>query len=216
MRPYADLPTISTYNGIYREPYDFLFHPIAPCDSLIVAHNPRRETSENSGTIGFYFGPSLEHYRSYRCLTSNPDQVRILDNIILYPASLVLPSRTNYIVAYRLYRSTNPHSSNVSTTHAIFQLRTPSLNHSLPFLPSPQHRSFHQPFPQHHLFQYPSRPSLAINPPPTPAPTLLVGLATKNCWAIVLSKTPIPSLTMKIFFCTSWPSRRPRAPPKTP
>ncbi len=111
MRPYADLPTISAYNGIYREPYDFLSHPIAPCGTLIVAHNPRHETWDNFGTICFYLGPSLAHYRSYRCLTSDTDQVRISDkNIILYPVPLVLPpallvstscfpSRTKYIAA---------------------------------------------------------------------------------------------------------------------
>jgi hypothetical protein len=96
MRPYADLLTISAYNGAQREPYDFLSHPIAPCGTLIVAHNPRRETWDNFGTVGFHLGPSLEHYRSYRCLTSDSDEIRISDNIILYPAPLVLSGASRF------------------------------------------------------------------------------------------------------------------------
>ena len=85
-RPYADLQSISAYNGIYREPYDFLSHPIAPCGTLIVLHNTRRETWDNFGLIGFYLGPALHHYRSYHCLVSDSDSYRACDNIILYPS----------------------------------------------------------------------------------------------------------------------------------
>jgi hypothetical protein len=62
LHAYSDLHSISAYNGIYREPYDFLSHPIAPCGTLIVLHNTRRETWDNFGLIGFYLGPSLNHY----------------------------------------------------------------------------------------------------------------------------------------------------------
>jgi hypothetical protein len=89
--PYADLPSISAHNGIYREPYDFLSHPIAPCGTLIVLYNTRRETWDNFGLIGFYFGPARAHYRPYHCLVSDSDSYRVWDNIILYPAPLVLP-----------------------------------------------------------------------------------------------------------------------------
>jgi hypothetical protein len=91
LRPYADLPAISAYNGIYRTPYDFLSHPIAPCGTLIVLHNTRRETWDNFGLIGFYLRRALKHYRSYNCLVSDSDSYRVCDNIILYPAPLVLP-----------------------------------------------------------------------------------------------------------------------------
>jgi hypothetical protein len=96
LRPYADLPTISAYNGIYRRPYDFLSHPIAPCGTLIVLHNTRRETWDNFGLIGFYLGPALKHYRSYNCLVSDSDSYRVCDNIILYPAPLVFPGASRF------------------------------------------------------------------------------------------------------------------------
>jgi hypothetical protein len=95
-RPYADLPSISAYNGIYRAPYGFLSHPIAPCGTLIVLHNTRRETWHNFGLIDFYLGPALKHYRSYNCLVSDSDSYRVCDNIILYPAPLVLPGASRF------------------------------------------------------------------------------------------------------------------------
>jgi hypothetical protein len=96
MRAYSDLQSISAYNGIYCEPYDFLSHPIAPCGTLIVLHNTRRETWGNFDLIGFYLGPFLAHYRSYHCLISNTDSYRVSDNIILYPVPLVLPDASRF------------------------------------------------------------------------------------------------------------------------
>jgi hypothetical protein len=91
MRSYADQPAISAYHGIYRAPYNFLAHPIAPCGTLVVVHDPQRATWDPYGQVGFYLGPSLDHYRSYRCLISATNSIRVSDSIILYPAPLVVP-----------------------------------------------------------------------------------------------------------------------------
>ena len=91
MRSYADQPTISAYHGIHRKPYDFASHPMAPCGTLVVIHNSIRETWDNFGLVGFYLGPSLQNYRSYRCLVQETMPIRISDSIILYPAPLVAP-----------------------------------------------------------------------------------------------------------------------------
>jgi hypothetical protein len=66
MRSYADQPAISAYHGIHRQPFDFASHPLAPCGTLVVIHNSVRETWDNFGLVGFYLGPSLQTYRSYR------------------------------------------------------------------------------------------------------------------------------------------------------
>jgi hypothetical protein len=42
MRSYANQPAIFAYQGIYRAPYDFLAHPIAPCGTLVVVHDPQK------------------------------------------------------------------------------------------------------------------------------------------------------------------------------
>ena len=91
MRPYADQPPISAYHGIHRRPFDFASHPLAPCGTLVVIHNSIRETWDNFGLVGFYLGPSLKNYRSYRCLVQETMSIRISDSIILYPAPLVAP-----------------------------------------------------------------------------------------------------------------------------
>jgi hypothetical protein len=97
-----------------EKPYDFLSHPIAPCGTLIVLYNTRRETWDIVGLIGFYLGPSLAHYRSYHCLVSDTDSYRVSDNIILYSAPLVLPgaSRFDQLLALteRLTLATETHS----------------------------------------------------------------------------------------------------------
>jgi hypothetical protein len=89
LRAFADQPNISAYHGIHRKPYDFLSHPLAPCDTLIVLHNSIRETWDNFGHIGFYLGPASSHDRSYRCLVQETNSIRISDSIILFPAPLV-------------------------------------------------------------------------------------------------------------------------------
>jgi hypothetical protein len=91
IRSYADQPTISAYHGIHRRPFDFASHPLAPCGTLVVVHNSIRETWDNFGLVGFYLGPSLQNYRSYRCLIQETMSTRISDSIILFPAPLVAP-----------------------------------------------------------------------------------------------------------------------------
>ncbi len=74
----------------------FAAHPMTPLGTLIVAHNTRRETWDNFGQIGYYLGPSYSHYRNYRCLISSTNDIRTSDNIILYPAPLVLPGASRF------------------------------------------------------------------------------------------------------------------------
>ncbi len=61
MRPRADQPSISAYHGVFREPYNFLAHPMAPLGTLIGVHDTQRETWDNLGQIGYYLaGPFLQ------------------------------------------------------------------------------------------------------------------------------------------------------------
>jgi hypothetical protein len=96
MRSYADQPAISAYHGIHRQPFDFASHPLAPCGTLIVIHNSVRETWDNFGLVGFYLGPSLQTYRSYRCLVQETMKIRISDSIIIYPVPLVVPGASRF------------------------------------------------------------------------------------------------------------------------
>jgi hypothetical protein len=63
---------------------------MATLGTLIVVHDTQRETWDNFGQVGYYLGPSYNHYRNYRCLITETDAIRASDSILLYPAPLVL------------------------------------------------------------------------------------------------------------------------------
>jgi hypothetical protein len=214
-RPYADLPSsISAYNGIYREPYDFLSHPIAPCGTLIFLHNTRRETWDNFGLIGFYLGPARAHYRSYNCLVSDSDSYRVCDNIILYPAPLVLPGASQFdqllALTERLTdtRRRTPHRT----------IRPNSLcasGHSTNFLLLTQPRKTLPPLVYNYLLlwsplpRYPPPPQLSpslslhdTDPTLTPALISSVELSTSTPLATAKSCTPILTSTLTLYYGT--------------
>jgi hypothetical protein len=87
---------ISAYHGLHRQPYDFISHPVAPCCTLLVAHEPVREKWDNYGRIGFYLGPALTHYRSYHYFVTDTNASRIYDSVMFYPAPLVLPGASRF------------------------------------------------------------------------------------------------------------------------
>ena len=96
MHAWPDNFTISAYHGIHRRPYDFLSHPMAPCGTLLVAHDPGGEKWDNHGRIGFYLGPALTHYRAYHCFIADTNSTRICDSVMFYPAPLVLPGASRF------------------------------------------------------------------------------------------------------------------------
>jgi hypothetical protein len=57
LHAWLDNINVSAYHGLHRKPYDFISHPVAPCGTLLVAHDPVREKWDNYGRIGFYLGP---------------------------------------------------------------------------------------------------------------------------------------------------------------
>jgi hypothetical protein len=87
---------VSAYHGLRRQPYDFISDPMAPCGTLLVAHDPVREKWDNYGCIGFYLGSVLKHYRSYHCFIADTNATRICDRVMFYPAPLVLPNASRF------------------------------------------------------------------------------------------------------------------------
>jgi hypothetical protein len=74
----------------------FRSHPVAPCGTLLVAHDTVREKWDNYGRIGFYLGPALTHNRSYHCFITDTNATRICDSVMFYPAPLVLPGASRF------------------------------------------------------------------------------------------------------------------------
>ncbi len=93
LRPFEDDPTISSYDGIYRRQYDHNAHPLSICGSaVLVFETPEsRPTWSTHGVQGFYLGPSLSSYRSYRCWISSTKSERSSDTVQFFPAPFLLP-----------------------------------------------------------------------------------------------------------------------------
>ncbi len=97
LHAWPDNMAISAYHGLHRRPYDFLSHPMAPCGTLLVAHDPGSAKWDNHGRIGFYLGPALTHYRAYHCFIADTNATRICDSVVMfYPAPLVLPGASRF------------------------------------------------------------------------------------------------------------------------
>ncbi len=69
---------------------------MAPCGTLLVAHDRGRKKWDDRGRIGYYLGPTLTHYRSYDCFVADTNVTRICDSVMFYPAPLVLPGASRF------------------------------------------------------------------------------------------------------------------------
>jgi hypothetical protein len=67
--------------------YDFSRNPIAPLGTrVIILEDPNKRGSWAShGVRGFYVGPALDHYRSFRVLIDDTKRVRITDSVSWHP-----------------------------------------------------------------------------------------------------------------------------------
>jgi hypothetical protein len=93
LHPYHPDPTKSAYEGLYGKKYDFLAHPIAPVGTLVVVHEKpaQRASWAPHGLKGFYLGPALKHYRSWRTWIIGTQSLRISDTLAWFPNPLILP-----------------------------------------------------------------------------------------------------------------------------
>ena len=84
---------ISAYEGMHGRPYDFLAHPIAPPGIKIQVHEkPEQRTSWGVHCVdGFYLGPALDHYRSWRTYIPQTRSKCVSDTIAWFPARVRMP-----------------------------------------------------------------------------------------------------------------------------
>ena len=79
-------PKISAYTYIFGE-FNFSATPLAPPGTKIVAHiKPGKRASwELNGEVGWYVGPSMQHYRCVECYFPRTKQVRTCDTVSFSP-----------------------------------------------------------------------------------------------------------------------------------
>jgi len=93
LRPYLLDSSISAYEGIFGTKFDFLAHPIHPPGTKVLVLDPvtTRQSWAPHGLLGYYLGPALHHYRSFRVYVVSSHGFRISDSLSWHPEKLRLP-----------------------------------------------------------------------------------------------------------------------------
>ena len=88
-------PKLSAYTYIFGE-FHFSATPIAPPGTKIVAHiSPdNRGSWELNGEVGWYIGPSLNHYRCVKCYFPRTRSTRDCDTVDFFPTTVPFPQVT--------------------------------------------------------------------------------------------------------------------------
>jgi len=94
LRSFAPQPSISAYEGIHGNKFDFTAHPMAPCGTRVLVHErpANRASWSPHGTPGFYLGPALGgHYRSFNVFVAATRALRVTDTVAWLPEQFKMP-----------------------------------------------------------------------------------------------------------------------------
>jgi hypothetical protein len=85
-------PSLSAHASIFGQ-YDFNRIPIAPPGTKIIAHvtADARTTFGAHGKVGWYIGPSPEHYRCYKCYFTDTMKERDVLKVDFFPEKIIFP-----------------------------------------------------------------------------------------------------------------------------
>jgi hypothetical protein len=88
-------PSLSAHASLFGN-YDFNRTPIAPPGTKIVAHvtADARTTFGAHGKVGWYIGPSPEHYRCYKCYFPETMKERDVLKVDFFPEKIPFPKFT--------------------------------------------------------------------------------------------------------------------------
>jgi len=97
LRPFEDDKSISAYEGLFGKKYDHNANPLSICGCLVSVFEPSkvRPTWSTHGVQGFYLGPDLSSYRSYRCWIPSTKSERSTGTVQFFPAPFLLPGASN-------------------------------------------------------------------------------------------------------------------------
>jgi len=88
-------PSLSAHASMFGQ-FDYNRTPLAPPGTKIVAHvaAETRTSFGQHGKVGWYIGPSLEHYRCYRCYFPDTMQERDVLKVDFFPEKTPFPTFT--------------------------------------------------------------------------------------------------------------------------
>jgi hypothetical protein len=86
-------PSLSAYASLHGN-FDFNRTPVAPPGTRIVAHvaADTRTSFGQHGKVGWYIGPSPEHYRCYKCYFEDTGSERDVLKVDFFPEKIPFPS----------------------------------------------------------------------------------------------------------------------------
>ena len=115
-------PSISAYSQIHG-PFNFDRTPLGPPGTSVLVHeNPTvRGSWSPHGTLGWYIGPSLSHYRCFKVFIPTTSAERITDTLAWFPTVVKMPTtvpdETTLAAAFDLSNALlHPSNSRLSST----------------------------------------------------------------------------------------------------
>ena len=199
-------PSLSAHASLFGQ-FDFNRTPLAPMGTQIVAHTSAdtRTPFGEHGKVGWYIGPSFEHYRCWKCYFPDTLHERDVLKVDFFPEKIAFPtfSRSDYLKQTAEDMLHLLSSSDTSPLHEPLSFGPPILN-AYAKVADILRRAIHPPSPS------PSVPTLlpvvetpAILPRvPTPASPIPVSLPR------VLDSSPVAAPTA--------PTTVPKPPPLHP
>ena len=171
-------PNLSAYAYLNGN-YDFNAHPLAPPGTKVVIHKKTNDRSswQYHGTEAWYIGPSLDHYRCFKCFVPSTASVINTDTVKMIPHVVPIPNFSDatavqQAIADILHIIKNSREVNIpkfwkgDAIQGAFQNVADALN-----------QQTHEPTPVHHTpnesplqSQEPIQSKPITQPPPTPAP----------------------------------------------
>jgi len=146
LRHYHLNPLISAHEGIHGTKFDFLAHPIHPPGTKILVLDPvtTRESWAPHGLSGFYLGPALLHYRSFRVFISSTKGFRISDSLSWHPEKIRLPGSSKEEIIFSTAEkilnelSARPHTENSTLSQLATDMHSLMQEFSNPVPPQEQ------------------------------------------------------------------------------
>jgi hypothetical protein len=97
--PCSTDPTISAYQWLHGEPYQFNRWPMMPIGWKLTVFQPPKSTTRASwddhGIKGYYCGPLLDHYRCVHVYIPATNRMRMVDTVEAHPEDIILPGATD-------------------------------------------------------------------------------------------------------------------------
>ena len=93
LRASQTCPKISAYTHLHGT-FDFMATPLAPpgCKSIIFEDPVLRKKYATHGKLGYYLGPTMDHYRSFRFYILETHGIRICNTDQFFPTQSKIPT----------------------------------------------------------------------------------------------------------------------------